>query len=157
MNSASALKIFQAQIGRMDCGGYAKTIEVTLQQLSGVAEAKVNFATQRLSVTYGSQQVNEATVRDRVTALGYTIEPIPNQTTQVQTPSTQTLQAYVGGMDCGGCAKTIAANLQQLPGITEATVNFASERLNVIYDPINSRTQKSLRVLTTESKMVPAI
>src|SRR5689334_18115305 len=105
MNSASALKIFQAQIGGMDCGGCAKTIEATLQQLSGVAEAKVSFASQRLSVTYDSQQVNEATIRDRVIALGYTIEPIPNQTTQVQTPSAQTLQAYIGGMNCGGCAK----------------------------------------------------
>ncbi len=48
--------------------------------------------------------------------------------------SQQTLQAHVGGMDCGGCAKTIAANLQQLPGIDEAAVNFASERLQVKFD-----------------------
>ncbi|BAY59375.1 cation-transporting ATPase (plasmid) [Leptolyngbya boryana NIES-2135] len=135
MNSASVLKTLQAQIGGMDCGGCAKTIEATLQQLPGVTEAKVSFATERLSVTYDSQQVNETAIRDRVTALGYTIEPIPNQTTQVQVPSTQTLQAQVSGMDCGGCARTIAANLQQLSGVTEATVNFASERLNVIYDP----------------------
>jgi len=135
MNSASALKTLQAHIGGMDCGGCAKTIEATLQQLPGVAEAKVSFATERLNVTYNSQQANEATIRDRITALGYTIEPIPNQTLPVQTPSTQTLQAHVGGMDCGGCAKTIAANLQQLPGIAEATVNFASERLNVTYNP----------------------
>ena len=133
MNSASAVKITQAQIGGMDCGGCAKTIEVTLHQLPGVAEAKVSFATERLSVTYDSQQVNESTIRDRVTALGYTFESIPNRTTP--TPSTQTLQAHIGGMDCGGCAKTIAVNLQQLPGITEATVHFASERLNAIYDP----------------------
>ncbi len=135
MNSASALKTLQAQIGGMDCGGCAKTIEASLQQLPGVTEAKVSFATERLSVTYDSQQVNETAIRDRVTALGYTIEPILNQTTQVQVPSTQTLQAQVSGMDCGGCARTIAANLQQLSGVTEATVNFASERLNVIYDP----------------------
>ncbi len=47
MNSASAMKILQAQIGGMDCGGCAKTIEATLQQVSGVAEAKVSFATER--------------------------------------------------------------------------------------------------------------
>lgn len=135
MNSASALKILQAKIGGMDCGGCAKTIAATLQQLSGVAEAKVSFATERLSVTYDAQQVSEAKIRDRVIALGYTLEPIPNQPPPVQTPSTHTLQAHIGGMDCGGCAKTIAANLQQLPGIAEATVNFASERLSVIYDP----------------------
>ncbi len=51
------------------------------------------------------------------------------------TSSQQTLQAHIGGMDCGGCARTIAANLQQLPGIEEATVNFASERLQVTFDP----------------------
>jgi Cd2+/Zn2+-exporting ATPase len=51
------------------------------------------------------------------------------------TSSKQTLQAHVGGMDCGGCARTVEANLQQLPGIEEVTVSFASERLQVKFDP----------------------
>lgn len=51
------------------------------------------------------------------------------------TASQQTLQAHVSGMDCGGCARTIAANLQELPGIDEATVSFASERLQVTFNP----------------------
>ncbi|KYC34947.1 cadmium-transporting ATPase [Scytonema hofmannii PCC 7110] len=38
-------------------------------------------------------------------------------------------------MDCGGCAKTISASLKQLPGVTEAEVNFTTGRLNVYYDP----------------------
>lgn len=125
MNSASALKTLQAQIGGMDCGGCAKTIEAALQQLPGVAEAKVSFATERLNVTYDLQHVNEAAIRDRVTALGYTLEQAPGET----------LQAHVGGMDCGGCAKTVVATLQQIAGVSEATVNFASERLNVTYNP----------------------
>lgn len=49
--------------------------------------------------------------------------------------SQQTLQAHIGGMDCGGCAKTVEATLQQLPGVEEATVYFASERLQVRFDP----------------------
>jgi Cd2+/Zn2+-exporting ATPase len=148
MNSASALETLQAHIGGMDCGGCAKTIEATLQQLPGVGEAKVRFATERLNVTYDSQQVDEAAIRDRVTALGYTLEPISTQPSSVQTPSTQTLQAQVSGMDCGGCAKTIAANLQQLPGINEATVNFASERLNVLYDPQQTSEAAIIRRVT---------
>jgi Cd2+/Zn2+-exporting ATPase len=86
MNSDSALKALQAQIGGMDCGGCAKTIEATLQQLPGVAEAKVSFATERLNVTYDAQQVNEVTIRDRVIALGYTLKPMPNQSLPVQLP-----------------------------------------------------------------------
>jgi Zn2+/Cd2+-exporting ATPase len=72
MNSASALKTLQAQIDGMDCGGCAKTIEAALQQLSGVTVAKVSFVTQRLSIKYDAQQVNEDVICDRVTALGYT-------------------------------------------------------------------------------------
>ena len=95
----------------MDCGSCARTIEASLRQLPGVAEAKVSFATERLSVTYDEQQVNETAIFNRVAALGYTLETIPDQPTQVQAPSTQTLQKRVGNIDCGGCAKTIAANL----------------------------------------------
>jgi len=135
MNSTSAVKTLQAQISGMDCGGCARTIEAALQQCPGVTAAKVSFATERLSVTYNPQHVNEAAICDRVTAFGYTLALIPQQTPQVQPPSTQTLQVQVGGMDCGRCAKTISANLQQLVGITEAVVNFASERATVTYSP----------------------
>jgi len=99
MTSASALKTLQAKVGGMDCGECAKTIAATLQQLAGVAEASVSFATERLNVTYDAQQVNEAAIRDRVTALGYTLKPMPTQLSPVQTPSPQILQAPVGGMD----------------------------------------------------------
>lgn len=125
MDSPFAQKTLQAQIEGMDCGGCAKTIEAALEQLSGVTEAKVSFATEKLTVTYDSQQVNEAAIGDRITTLGYRMKPT----------STQTLQAQIGGMDCGGCAKTITQNLEALPGITTVTVNFASERLHVDYDP----------------------
>ncbi len=135
MTSTSSQQTLQAHIGGMDCGGCAKTVEVALQQLAGVVEVNVSFATERLGVAYDPQQVNEEAIRDRITALGYTVKPIPHQAPSTQPPSSQTLQAHVGGMDCGGCARTIAANLQQLPGIEEATVNFASERLQVTFDP----------------------
>jgi Cd2+/Zn2+-exporting ATPase len=135
MTLASSQQTLHAHVGGMDCGGCAKTVEAALQQLAGVVEVNVSFATERLGVAYDPQQVNEEAIRNRITALGYTVKPIPHQAPPTQPPSEQTLQAHVGGMDCGGCARTIAANLQQLPGIEEATVNFASERLQVTFDP----------------------
>lgn len=74
MDSASALKTLQAQIGGMDCGGCAKTIAANLQQLPGITEATANFASERLNVIYDPQQTNEADIIERVTALGYTVE-----------------------------------------------------------------------------------
>src|SRR6478735_7505768 len=39
------------------------------------------------------------------------------------------------GMTCANCAATIERNVRKLPGITEANVNLANERLSVNYDP----------------------
>jgi Cd2+/Zn2+-exporting ATPase len=76
VNQATA-KILQAQIGGMDCGGCAKTIEASLEQMAGVTEALVSFATGRLTVTYNLQEVSETAIFDRLTALGYTAKQIP--------------------------------------------------------------------------------
>ncbi|RAQ98078.1 copper-translocating P-type ATPase [Thermogemmatispora tikiterensis] len=39
------------------------------------------------------------------------------------------------GMSCASCARRIERGLQRLPGIKEASVNFATEQATVVYDP----------------------
>ncbi|MBV8884023.1 MAG: HAD-IC family P-type ATPase [Chroococcidiopsidaceae cyanobacterium CP_BM_RX_35] len=51
-----------------------------------------------------------------------------------QIPFLKTQLLQVGGMDCGGCAKTLGASLQKLPGIKETQVSFATGRLKVTYN-----------------------
>src|SRR5258708_26793396 len=41
----------------------------------------------------------------------------------------------ITGMTCANCVATIERNVRKLPGIQEANVNLANERLNVVYDP----------------------
>lgn len=84
MNSTPSLKILQAQIGGMDCGSCAQKIAANLQQMPGVSEASVSFATGQLSVSYNPLQVNETAVIDRVAALGYTIELTPASKEQLR-------------------------------------------------------------------------
>ncbi|MDM9383615.1 heavy metal translocating P-type ATPase [Chlorogloeopsis sp. ULAP01] len=68
-------------VGGMDCPSCVDKISTSLKKLSGVTEASVNFSTGKLRVSYDPQQVNEATLRDRITALGYTvISPTPKLT-----------------------------------------------------------------------------
>ncbi|MBE9202031.1 MULTISPECIES: heavy metal translocating P-type ATPase [unclassified Nodularia (in: cyanobacteria)] len=52
-----------------------------------------------------------------------------------QTPDLKTQTLQVGGMDCGSCTNTIEVALQQLHGVTEATVNFTTGKARVSYDP----------------------
>ncbi len=74
MTQTPALKTQRMQIGGMDCTSCALKIERSVEQLAGVAEISVVVATGRMVVTYDPQQVNAADIKQRVTALGYTIE-----------------------------------------------------------------------------------
>ncbi|MBW4632347.1 MAG: cadmium-translocating P-type ATPase [Iphinoe sp. HA4291-MV1] len=125
MTQAPSPKTLLRQVGGMDCGNCAKTIETSLQQLRGVTEASVSFASEKVRVSYEPELVSEAEIINRITALGYTIDVAPAKTLQVQ----------VGEMDCGSCAKTIEVGLQQMAGVNEASVSFATGRLQVSYNP----------------------
>jgi Cd2+/Zn2+-exporting ATPase len=127
---ANPTQTLQAQVSGMDCGGCAKTIEASLQQLAGITEVSINFASERLNVSYDPQQVREADIIKRVTDLGYTVEQAQEKT------AAKKLIAKVGGMDCGSCAKTIEASLEKTAGINDVSVSFATGRLEVSYDPI---------------------
>ncbi len=125
MTQAPSLKTLSKQVGGMDCDNCAKTIEASLQQLRGVKEASVSFASGKVRVSYDPELVSEPEIINCITALGYTVD----------VASVKTLQVKITGMDCGSCAKTIQVGVQQLAGVSEASVSFASERLQVSYDP----------------------
>ncbi|MBW4685504.1 MAG: cadmium-translocating P-type ATPase [Komarekiella atlantica HA4396-MV6] len=155
MTQTPELKTQTLQVGGMDCGSCAKTIEVALQQLHGVTEATVNFTTGKARVSYDAEVLSEKSIHNRIKGLGYTIEQSheaqshqhthscgdehdydhQNHDHNVDVVSLQTLQLQIGGMDCGSCAKTIEVGMQKIIGVQEASVSFASERLHISYDP----------------------
>jgi copper chaperone CopZ len=51
------------------------------------------------------------------------------------------------GMHCASCAMSIDGELEELPGVQEATTSFARGRTRVTYDP----------AAVTEEKIVAAI
>ncbi|MDF2388993.1 cadmium-translocating P-type ATPase, partial [Nostoc ellipsosporum NOK] len=125
MNQSNSFKTQTLQVGGMDCGSCAKTIEASLQQLSGVMSASVSFVTGRVQVSYDPHVLSEAEIKNRITVLGYTVDVTPAKTLQIQ----------IGGMDCGSCAKTIEVGLQQIAGVSEAAVSFTTGRSQISYDP----------------------
>ncbi|MBW4559278.1 MAG: cadmium-translocating P-type ATPase [Trichormus sp. ATA11-4-KO1] len=155
MTQTPSLKTQTLQVGGMDCGSCAKTIEVALQQLHGVTEATVNFTTGKARVSYDAEVLSEKSIHNRIKCLGYTIEQSyeaqshqrthscgdehdydhQNHDHNVDVVSLQTLQLQIGGMDCGSCAKTIEVGVQKIIGVQEASVSFANERLHISYDP----------------------
>lgn len=127
MTQTPALKTQRLQVGEMDCSSCAMKIEASLEQLEGVAEASVNVAIGRLTVSYDPQRVSEAEIQNRVKALGYSIQPELGA-------AEQTLEVLVGGMDCSGCASKISTTLENLAGVESAVIQFDSGKLRVTYD-----------------------
>jgi len=73
MTQSSFLKTQHMQVGGMDCASCATQIEASLGKLLGVADVSVSVATERLTISYDPQQINEIEIQNRVKALGYTV------------------------------------------------------------------------------------
>lgn len=110
------------QITGMTCAACANRIEKGLNKLDGVASANVNFALEKASVIYDPMKVNVNHLEESIKKLGY-----------------GTAKDAVGfqleGMTCAACANRIEKGLNKLPGVTNATVNFAMETARVEYSP----------------------
>ncbi len=106
----------------MTCVNCANTIERTLKKTPGVTDAAVNYANERASVQFDPAQINPADMVERVRKAGYDV-------------TLAHAELPLLGMTCTNCANTIERTLKKLPGVSGATVNYASERASVDYVP----------------------
>ncbi|MGB5987174.1 MAG: heavy metal translocating P-type ATPase, partial [Desulfobacterales bacterium] len=107
----------------MTCANCAMTIERTLKKLAGVADARVNFATEQATVDYDAETTGLKEISENIAKIGFKVRP-------------ERVQFPVGGMTCANCAMTIERTLnRKVPGVTAANVNFAAEQATVEYLP----------------------
>lgn len=110
------------QITGMTCAACANRIEKGLNKMDGVAEANVNFALEKATVTYDPKKVDMARMEQSIQKLGYgTVK--------------EAVDLQIIGMTCAACANKIEKGLSKLPGVTLANVNFALETAHVEYSP----------------------
>ena len=110
----------------MTCANCVVAVERNAKKAAGVTDAAVNFASERVTVSYdpdvaGGAQVT-ADVIDRIRRAGYDVP-----TAEVELP--------LLGMTCANCAATIERRLKKTDGVVDASVNLASERATVRYAP----------------------
>ncbi|AZT89399.1 copper-translocating P-type ATPase [Caldicellulosiruptor changbaiensis] len=116
----------------MSCASCARAIEKSVSKVEGVSSASVNFATEKLVVEYDETKTNLEKIKEAVKKAGYDVKDVPDETTKdVIIP--------IGGMSCASCARAIGKSISKLPGIKEVSVNFATEKARVVYDPSKVR------------------
>ncbi|MGD2125127.1 MAG: heavy metal translocating P-type ATPase [Desulfobacteraceae bacterium] len=107
----------------MTCANCALNIERTVKKVPGVKEASVNFATEQAAISFDSDEIQVQNVVEKIQDAGYGV-------------AKATVEIPITGMTCANCAMTIERALKKkVPGVVNASVNFASERATVEYIP----------------------
>lgn len=109
----------------MTCASCAQTVEKAAKKVRGVTKASVNLATEKLSIEYDEPTFSVENLQKAVDNSGY--EMIAQEGT------TQTFA--IEGMTCASCAQTIEKAVGKLSGVDKASVNLATEKMQVSYNP----------------------
>ena len=108
----------------MTCAACAKTVERVTKKLPGVSEATVNLATERLSISFDDGKLTIKTIQDAVEKAGY--RALTRSASKV---------FNIQGMTCAACAGAVERATKKLSGVEQASVNLATEKLNITFDP----------------------
>ncbi|MBI4773042.1 MAG: cadmium-translocating P-type ATPase [Deltaproteobacteria bacterium] len=112
----------------MTCAACVRRVERGLQDMEGVAEAVVNFATEQATVEYDPKVLDTEAISRRVHDLGYDVVDTPDTSGDVE-PTT----VSVGGMTCAACVRRVELALKEIPGVEDVAVNLATARATLMH------------------------
>ncbi|WKK18412.1 heavy metal translocating P-type ATPase [Achromobacter insolitus] len=101
----------------MTCASCVGRVEKALKAVPGVNKASVNLATERADITFEGAPDVAAAVQ-AVQKAGYAV-------------AKSTVELSVTGMTCASCVGRVEKALKAVPGVSNATVNLATERASV--------------------------
>lgn len=109
-------------VGGMSCANCATTISDSLEEVPGVIEQNVNYATDEAVIEFDADSVSLLTIVGAIEAAGYQ-------------PHSERLTIRISDMSCSNCAVTNESALERVPGVIEADVNYATEEAAVRINP----------------------
>jgi len=116
------------KIEGMTCAACAKAVERATKKLDGVEESSVNLATEKMNISFDEEKVTVEDIQKAVEKAGYkaSIESL-------------TKSFAIEGMTCSACANAIEKATKKMDGIIDSNVNFATEKLTIVYEPSKVR------------------
>ncbi len=118
VQAKGGLATIELPVAGMSCASCVARLEKVLGRLDGVAQARVNFAAERASVTYDPGRLTPADLVAAVNDLGFTA-------------GVEKITLPIVGMSCGACAQRLQRVLGDVKGVVKAEVNFATETAGV--------------------------
>ncbi len=106
----------------MTCASCVSHVENALMELPGVSDVVVNLGTNKASLNFDPTLASITDFQHAISDAGYTVP-------------TQEMNLHVSGMTCASCVDHVERALNELPGVTGATVNLGLEKARVQYIP----------------------
>jgi len=107
----------------MTCASCSAAVTRSLKKLDGVQKADVNLTTERVVV---ETDLDFETLKNAVSKAGYGLEEIKSQ---------RNVTLEIEGMTCASCSAAVERALKKQTGVSNASVNLATNKATVSYDP----------------------
>lgn len=127
------------KIEGMSCAACALKIEKKLSKMPGVKGANVNFATEKATVEFDDRFLGKEQLEEAVKELGYGI-------LKEKTSGSTIAELNISGMTCAACSAKIERKLSKTEGVIKATVNLATNKATVQYDPAKIKISDLIKV-----------
>lgn len=109
----------------MTCANCVASVERNAKKIEGVTNAVVNFASEKVTVSYDESANSGELVTAVINRVGKAGFNIP----------TAELSLPILGMTCANCVANVERSLQKVDGVLEANVNYANEKALIRYAP----------------------
>jgi Cu+-exporting ATPase len=122
------------KIKGMTCASCAARIEKAVSKMQGVKKANVNFATEKLNVTYDSGKVGIEGFIQKIKDVGYDVV-------------FDKAELGLKNMTCASCAVRIEKALSKATGVYNSSVNFAAETATVEYNSSETDIKNLIKIV----------
>ncbi|NLD27159.1 MAG: copper-translocating P-type ATPase, partial [Acholeplasmataceae bacterium] len=112
------------KIKGMTCAACVKAVERSVSDM--VSKVNVNLATEKMTVEYDESKTTVSEIAAAVHEAGYEAEEELNL---------KTVMLVIEGMTCAACVRAVENSLRKLSGVTDVSVNLATEKARVVYNP----------------------
>jgi Au+-exporting ATPase len=116
-SAAASVTTISLPIEGMTCASCVGRVEASLAKVMGVGSVSVNLATERADIRPVGP-VDYMALVQAIQKVGYNV---PDAITELE----------IEGMTCASCVGRVERALKAVPGVSDATVNLASERATV--------------------------
>ncbi|WP_117591293.1 heavy metal translocating P-type ATPase [Haloprofundus halophilus] len=118
----SELQRVRIEVRGMSCANCSSTVTSAVEELDGVGEVNVNYATDEGTVEYDPDRVSLAEVYDAIERSGY--DPVAEE-----------VNVGITDMTCSNCVQTVERAVGDLPGVLSVDANYATDEATVRYNP----------------------